>query len=666
MSVEKTEMSDSSYRFRIRKGILAAAMAVVLVASFLTGSLPAAYAQTTPTLFAAAGGSDSAADHARGVMRSRYVTVDMRPLLNADGSPRAVSSLSAITLNLFDNATYAGVVKSVYKGALGSTNWVGTLSDVPGGYFYLVSVDGAFIAHVASTQGIYEVSYASPNVYRVVQLDQSQFVDEPAGWNPQGGATPVADVSANADPASRIDVMVVYTAAALAGEGSLPAMKARIALAITETNQGYANAGVTPRLRLVHIEKVSYTESGDIQTDVNREQNPSDGFMDNIHSLRNVYGADMVSLIVENGGGYCGIAYTIMATASQAFDVVQRNGCMTGYYSFGHEFGHLQGARHDVYVDPTNTPYAYGHGYVHTSTSASNRWRTIMAYDNKCNAAGYSCTRLQYWSNNTKTAPSPYSGTMGAANAHNYTVLNNTASTVANFRTQVIASDFNSSFNGSTSGWSAVTGTWTDASGAYYYSHGAPATNGHSAKRAGKFGDMTYEVRMSRGPGSSTSANRVIIRGNPAHLVSTKWWSPSYTFQYSNDGYFSVYYTSATGTITALKSWTTSAAIHTGYSWNTLKVVAVGSSLKFYINGTLVWSGSSSALRTGTVGVGYYADTTSDWLYVDWAKNATTPTADLNPNADVAPGVEVPGGDFNHSPGVPGLDLPAGDPSHAP
>ena len=41
----------------------------------------------------------------------------------------------------------------------------------------------------------------------------------------------------------------------------------------------------------------------------------------------------------------------------------------------------------------------------------------------------------------------------------------------------------------------------------------------------------------------------------------------------------------------ALKPWTASAAIVKN-GWNTLKVIAVGSSLRYYINGTLVWVGS--------------------------------------------------------------------------
>ena len=97
-------------------------------------------------------------------------------------------------------------------------------------------------------------------------------------------------------------------------------------------------------------------------------------------------------------------------------------------------------------------PYAYGHGYVHPyTTNASKRWRTVMAYNNRCTAWGYDCTRLKYWSNPTKT----FTGDpLGDTHSENYKVLNNTAYTVANFRTQKIDSDFYSSFNSSSSGWS--------------------------------------------------------------------------------------------------------------------------------------------------------------------------------------------------------------------
>lgn len=576
----------------------------------------------------------------------RYTHINTAALFDKDGKPFDAAALPEIGFNLFPTADFTGVVSKVEQDA-GTTTWTGKLKGVPKGYFIMVAVDGAFIAHVASPQGVYEVSNVGGDVYKVVQIDHSKMQDDPPGeMDTAGEAGPVLkknSLGSNADTGATLDVMVMYTTTARTAEGSTAAMKARVALAVAETNQAYANAGVTPRLRLVHTEEITYTESGNIQTDVNRLTATTDGHMDIVHNLRNIYGADMVSLIVENGGGYCGIAKAIMATAATAFDVTARS-CATGYYSFGHEFGHLQGARHDTYVDPTNTPYAYGHGHTYPPGS----WRTVMAYNNACTAVGKNCTRLQYFSNPTKTYNTKPMGVAGTS--ENYRVLNNTAYTVANFRTTVIGPDFVSSFNGSSAGWTAVKGGW-GVNTAYYYTSGI-AGYSSSAVHSDKYGDITYQAVMKRAGSDASFSNRLIIRGNPFSLDAGYWWKPSYVFQYTNSGYFSVYKLSAAGTATALKAWTASATIVKG-GWNALKVVAVGPTLKFYINNILVWSGSDGSYLTGWVGVGLYRDTTStgNWFYVDSASLSTTPTAaDLRSNQPVAPGIEVPGGDADHSP----------------
>ena len=157
-----------------------------------------------------------------------------------------------------------------------------------------------------------------------------------------------------------------------------------------------------------------------------------------------------------------------------------------------------------------------------------------MAYANACVAAGFTdCTRLQYWSNPANT----FGGfAMGNSVSRNYQVLNNTAVAVANFRTQVVGDDFSSNFNGSSAGWTPVIGGWALVSSAYYRSAGV-ANLGSSAKHLGFYGDLTYSVRMRRTGACTSCANRIIIRGKPTSLDPTKWWKPSYVFQYGNDGF---------------------------------------------------------------------------------------------------------------------------------
>jgi Metallo-peptidase family M12/Domain of Unknown Function (DUF1080) len=618
----------------IRKSLLKTLLALVVIATLAFGGLSAVQAQGVPPSMFGAAGIDKPFAARPGesfVSRGRFVSVNVNMLFDSGGKQLDMGSLPEITLNLFPDVNYTGAVTRAWQDQWGSY-WSGQLKDVEGGYFYLTVADGVFMAHVASPLGVYEVSLADGTLYKAIQIDQSKFIDhDPAAkFDPPGQVIPEGSLGKTADTRDTIDIMVAYTDDARAAAGGTAAMKATILTALNETNTSYANAGITTRLRLVHVQEYAYVETGNLDTDLARFRGTSDPYFASIHSLRNTYGADMVGLIVEDGGAYCGLASAIMATPGNAFQVTDR-GCATGYYSFGHEFGHLQGARHDTYVDPGTTPYAYGHGYVHTGSTASTRWRTVMAYNTRCSDLGYDCTRLQYWSNPTNTwlgAP------MGNANAKNYIVLNNTAYTVANFRAHKIGDDFNSSFNGASTGWMAVSGSWAIGSGMYLQSNGLSGRYS-SAKHTGMYGDLTYMVRMKRSGTCGSCQNYVSIRGTSSPLDSQKRWNKEYKFIYNNNGQFSVQRKNGT-TVTTLKGWTNSAAIVKN-DWNILKVIAVGKSLKFFINGTLVWSGTNSSFNVGQVGFGFQRGVAAGTLYVDWATLSTTPTADLNILDEVGP-----------------------------
>jgi hypothetical protein len=77
------------------------------------------------------------------------------------------------------------------------------------------------------------------------------------------------------------------------------------------------------------------------------------------------------------------------ASRQYGYGVTAHN-CVTNL-SFHHELAHNMGARHDRYVDSAPT---YNHGFV----NVNKRKRTVMAYDNQCNAFGFSCTRINWFS----------------------------------------------------------------------------------------------------------------------------------------------------------------------------------------------------------------------------------------------------------------------------
>ena len=391
------------------------------------------------------------------VVRSRLVTIESRQIpLGADAAMLVGDKLQ---LNLFDDANYGFEVKRTE--ALSKTDYSlsGDIAGLNLGHCTLI-VQGSgeeqmITGNCSSPEGFFQIRYVGNGVHVLREIDQSRFppenppvevsgsgapATEPDGPDPDplqdGGVHP--DDAQTDDDGSIVDMLVAYTPAARSASSNIIG---EIQLAIAETNQAYLNSNVPHRVRLVGTTEVSYTETGYLcnhtPSDLDRLRGTTDGYMDNLHSLRNSLRADQVTLIVE-GGDACGCAFMMSTVSnsfeSSAFSVVARD-CATGYYSFGHELGHNMGARHDCYVDSSLTPYAHNHGYVHLSSDASQRWRTIMAYNNLCQASGYNCTRIQYFSNPDISYLGAPTGTTGSGcTANNRLTHVNTDLTVSQFR----------------------------------------------------------------------------------------------------------------------------------------------------------------------------------------------------------------------------------------
>ncbi|WP_419869862.1 zinc-dependent metalloprotease [Chryseobacterium sp. CT-SW4] len=211
-------------------------------------------------------------------------------------------------------------------------------------------------------------------------------------------------------PATRIDVLVVYTPAARTAWGGAAQSNSYIATAITNFNTSLTNSGVSNvTINLVYSGEIAYTESGSLSTDLPRFRNNNDGYMDSVHTLRTTYGADLCALVVGSPTNTCGLGYLNTSSTNYSstagFNVSLYN-CAVSNYSLAHELGHNMGLRHDWYVDSSTTPCDHHHGYTNrtavnsgTSSTTSQRWRTIMAYNDECASKGINCTRINRWSN---------------------------------------------------------------------------------------------------------------------------------------------------------------------------------------------------------------------------------------------------------------------------
>lgn len=94
-----------------------------------------------------------------------------------------------------------------------------------------------------------------------------------------------------------IDLMIVYTPAAVEWAQQSGGIDNIIAQAMGSSQLVLDNSNVNIHLRLVHSQMIEYRESMDAVLDLERITYPSDGYMDEVHELRDAYGADLVAFV---------------------------------------------------------------------------------------------------------------------------------------------------------------------------------------------------------------------------------------------------------------------------------------------------------------------------------------------------------------------------------
>ena len=298
---------------------------------------------------------------------------------------------------------------------------------------------------------VYNVRPLGDGLTAVYRYDTSQLRRHPPGWGgfmlenesiqrsapdapPPGDAG--ASGSAPADTGDVIDLMVAYTPAARAAAGNIDTF---IQFAIDNAHRAYRNSNIGLRLRLVHKHRVNHTEGSRLRMDI-QALTYIDGAMDEVHGLRDRYGADLVALIVGRSNA-CGVAwvpdfgrYPDSDLSSLGFSVTAHHCETSTYNTFAHELGHNQGAVHDPDNScrtppcPLLPPPTFQYRYGRCNPTAG--WRTVMSYSS--NRRG-SCRRgIGHFS----SPDVRYNGTPtgDAARRDNRRVLLETARRVANYR----------------------------------------------------------------------------------------------------------------------------------------------------------------------------------------------------------------------------------------
>jgi uncharacterized protein (DUF2141 family) len=394
--------------------------------------------------------------------------------VSASAIGEAAAGGRVLEIAFFDDAVYKVLVRSSQPTLSGGTAYLG---EVLGSPHPVVIVDNgaALSVFLVADNARYSLKGTPEGGFTAREMVEYDPPEHPAGEAQPTGpnivrrpgivtrSDPVLQPPpiAQADDGTKLDIMVVYTPAALAAVGgSVTQMNADIDAQVAYMDSASTGASVLLRPRLVYRGMVTYTESS-MAIDLNRITDPADGFMDEVKVLRDLYKADVVSLFGVYDVAACGTSTTMQselaAFESQAYSVVAAPRCTgAGQYSLAHEIGHNLGLWHDNFIDgvlhsltivtptgsSTPTQIAYAHGYV----DLANRFRTLMAENAQCRAqasppGGYDCLRIPRWANpsqNFNNAAYWASATIAplgnATNANEAQVITHTRDTTSNFR----------------------------------------------------------------------------------------------------------------------------------------------------------------------------------------------------------------------------------------
>jgi hypothetical protein len=331
------------------------------------------------------------------VVQHRTALVDLKLLA-------AMYPQAKFNLNLLPDASFIGVVERVERRSGKRFTVAGYLEDVPHGSFTIVVEEDVAIGVIRGRTSfeLFALRSAGAGVHVVYQMDQrlfplvrctpQQHEDCPVAAEDMQLVEATSALREDAlsqatcsPPQTVFDILIVYSDVARQSALGTNAINAQCQLAVELTNEAYENSQINARMRLVYRGEVTYNENGTYGDHISHLTDSSDGVMDGVHTLRDTYRADFVSLWVDDTDP-CGLSQThgvghCPADADNAFTVVNWVWAVFRFV-LAHEVGHNQGCAHDRENAGTKEgcpfyPYSYGWRFEGDSMT---QWRTIMAY----------------------------------------------------------------------------------------------------------------------------------------------------------------------------------------------------------------------------------------------------------------------------------------------
>ena len=346
------------------------------------------------------------------ILRSRTARLDLQQLAKArlDVQARRPAKLM---LNLFADAAFAVALERTEPTASGyaltgriegeplSMVVLAVNGDLMEGTVWLPGATHG-ISAMSGTASIRQLAPAKlPHPRELATLSAGDALDSATTSDGSSTFTVVADLASASDEAipaddgSVIDVLVIYPPMVRQAQGGHRAMRTLIDHDIASTNEAYRVSGVRQRIALAGAFEVDYPSEGAEESEQDGLKllvGKSDGYMDEVHALRDSYAADLVlfhtgdkEVLVPNFNEFLILQDPMHQNAERfAFNSAYSNRVQ---FKFAHFLGHNMGLVHQRGAYPHKSgKFPYSHGYVLPKPSPPNQqrapaaWHTIMAW----------------------------------------------------------------------------------------------------------------------------------------------------------------------------------------------------------------------------------------------------------------------------------------------
>lgn len=358
-----------------------------------------------------------------------------------------------LELGLFADAVYTAQVDRVTGTTQDTLTIRGRIEGYPLGTVILTTSGGRTlgVVDIPELQKRFSIqNKAEGETYYLIDVDLDRVDSLEGGPSlippaPLAGSSPAVSYP-QADPLDCVtaDVMIVYTPAARTwADASGGGLSNVIAQAMAKGQLALDNSETFLTLRLVHSAETAYTETGtNSGTDLSRLRGASDGYMDEIHTLRDQYRADLVALFVvcSDVGG---VGYLLESTTGDPAYAFCLNRVQQAASSFTviHEMGHNMGCHHAKAQNTQPGPglFTYSAGWRWTGSNSSH-YCSIMTYEaGTYFADGISHTRVAYFSSPALRHLGALTG--DAADADNARTLRESKGLIAMYRSMPPTND---------------------------------------------------------------------------------------------------------------------------------------------------------------------------------------------------------------------------------